>query len=335
MRPDTPEGLATTLHEAATGSDFSGVIRVDHEGRLVAERGYGLADRAHGTAATVQHRFGVASISKGFTALAIGALIDDGALSLATPARQVLGPDLPAIDGAVTVGHLLSHTSGIGDYIDETAGEITDHVLEVPVHTLADAEDFLPVLDGRPQVSAPGAEFAYNNSGFVVLALIAQRISGLPFQELVGRAVFAPAGMTRSSYPRTDEPEADVAPGYLRASGLRTNALHLPVRGSGDGGAVTTAGDLAAFWTALTSHRIVSAGTLGALLEPLSRVEEEQMRYARGFWRGMTSQLLILEGYDAGVSGRTWHDPATGLTATVLANHSEAAWPVLESIDWT
>lgn len=334
MRPDTPDELAAVLHDAAVGSDFSGAIRVDHGGRLVAERGYGLADRAHGVAATAQHRFGVASISKGFTALAIGALLDDGVLTLDTPVRPILGTDLPLIDAAVTVGQLLSHTSGIGDYIDETAGEITDHVLEVPVHTLVDAEDFLPVLDSRPQVSAPGAEFAYNNSGFVVLALIAQRVSDLSFHELVGRRVFAPAGMTCSSYPRTDEPEADVATGYLRETGLRTNTLHLPVRGSGDGGAVTTAGDLAAFWTALMGHRIVSAATLETLIEPLSVVEEEGMRYARGFWRGMTSDLLILEGYDAGVSGRSWHDPATGLIATVLANHPEAAWPVLEAIDW-
>lgn len=192
-----------------------------------------------------------------------------------------------------------------------------------------------PVLDGRPQVSAPGAEFAYNNSGFVVLALIAQRVSGLPFHDFVGRRVFAPAGMTRTSYPRTDEPAAELAAGYLHETGLRTNALHLPVRGSGDGGAVTTAGDLAAFWRALMAGRIVSAATLEALTRPLSVVEDEDMRYARGFWRGMTSDLLILEGYDAGVSGRTWHDPATGLTATVIANHSEAAWPVLQAIDWT
>lgn len=335
MRPDTPEGLAAALHDAAVGSDFSGAIRVDHDGRLVAERGYGLADRAHGIAATAQHRFGVASISKGFTALAIGTLIDDGILSLEAPVRSILGADLPLIDEAVTVGQLLSHTSGIGDYIDETAGEITDHVLEVPVHTLADAEDFLPVLDGRRHVSPPGAEFAYNNSGFVVLALIAQRVSDRSFHELVGRRVFAPAGMTRSSYPRTDELPADVAPGYLRETGLRTNALHLPVRGSGDGGAITTAGDLAAFWTALRAHRIVSAATLETLIEPVSVVEDEDMRYARGFWRGRTSDVLILEGYDAGVSGRTWHDPASGLTATVIANHSGAAWPVLGAIDWT
>ena len=121
----------------------------------------------------------------------------------------------------------------------------------MPVHTLEDAEDFLPVLADRVQESAPGERFAYNNAGFVLLALLAQRVAGEPFHDLVRTRVFAPAGMTESGYPRVDEPGRNVAHGYLHEEGLRTNVLHLPVRGSGDGGAVSTAADLAAFWTSL------------------------------------------------------------------------------------
>lgn len=324
--------LAEALHVAATNSAFSGVIRVDHGGTTVLEEGFGLADRAQEIAMTSGHRLGVASISKGFTALVIGTLIDEGALTLDSAVRPMLGVDLPLVDDAVTIGHLLSHTSGIGDYLDEDEGEITDHVLEVPVHTLEDAEDFLPVLADRAQESAPGERFAYNNAGFVLLALLAQRVAGEPFHDLVRTRVFAPAGMTESGYPRVDEPGRDVAHGYLHEEGLRTNVLHLPVRGSGDGGAVSTAADLAAFWTALVQGRIVSPTTLEQLTAPLSVVEEEGMRYGRGFWRGLDSALLILEGYDAGVSGRTWHDPATGVTASVLSNSSEGAWPVLDAV---
>ena len=175
--------LAEALHVAATDSAFSGVIRVDHGGTTVLEEGFGLADRAQEIAMTSGHRLGVASISKGFTALVIGTLIDEGALTLDSAVRPMLGVDLPLVDDAVTIGHLLSHTSGIGDYLDEDEGEITDHVLEVPVHTLEDAEDFLPVLADRVQESAPGERFAYNNAGFVLLALLAQRVAGEPFHE--------------------------------------------------------------------------------------------------------------------------------------------------------
>ncbi|MFF1529219.1 serine hydrolase domain-containing protein [Cellulomonas sp. NPDC058312] len=318
------------LHERALATGFSGVIRVDVGDTVVFAQAYGLADRAHGIPATVDHRFGVASVAKGFTALTVASLVEEGRIGLDDPVRAVLGTDLPLVDDAVTVRHLLSHTSGIGDYLDENvAGDITDHVLPVPVHLLDDVEAYLPVLDGHPQVAPPGSGFAYNNSGFVLLALVAQRRTGTEFTELVRQRVLEPAGMSRTGYPRTDELPGDVALGYLHPTGLRTNVLHLPVRGSGDGGLVTTAHDLAAFWRAVLAHRVVGAGTLAALVEPVSTVESEGMRYGLGFWLGADSPDLVLEGYDAGVSARTRHDPVTGVTVTVVANSSDGAWPVL------
>ena len=86
----------------------------------------------------------------------------------------------------MTVEHLLAHRSGIGDYLDEDAVEsVDDYVLPVPVHRLATTEDYLQVLDGHPQAFPPGERFAYNNGGFVVLALIAERAAGAPFPDLV------------------------------------------------------------------------------------------------------------------------------------------------------
>lgn len=322
------------LDDAARSSGFSGVIRIDSPEFGTVTRGYGLADRAHDVPMTVDHRLGAASIGKGFTALAVGSLIDEGRLDWDQPVRSVLGDDLPLVDDAVTVRHLLSHTSGVGDYLDESEGEITDYVLEVPVHRLDRTEAFLPVLDGRAQVSAPGAEFGYNNAGFVLAALVAERVSGVAFTDLVAERVFRLAGMTRSGYPRSDEPSGDIAVGYLFAEGPRTNQLHLPVRGCGDGGVVTTAADLAAFWAALFADRLVSSQTRTLMTAPESDVPDEGMRYGRGFWLGATSDTVILEGYDAGVSGRTWHSPASGVTGTVIANWSDGAWPVLRVLEW-
>jgi CubicO group peptidase (beta-lactamase class C family) len=318
------------LHERAVASGFSGVVHVSRGDEVLLARAYGWADRARRLAAEVDHRFAVASVAKGFTALVIGSLVEEGRLGWDDPVRPVLGADLPLVDDRVTLAHLLSHTSGIGDYLDESGdGAITDYVLTLPPHVLDDTEAYLPMLDGHPQVAEPGAGFAYSNSGFVLLALVAQRVSGTPFPDLVAERVLARAGMERTGVPRTDEPAADLAVGYLDEDGPRTNVLHLPVRGSGDGGLVTTAADLAAFWRALTAHRIVSAATLATLTEPVSTVEDEGMRYGRGFWRGLESDDLVLEGYDAGVSARTRHDPRTGLTVTVIANTSDGAWPVL------
>ncbi|HYQ74971.1 serine hydrolase domain-containing protein [Cellulomonas sp.] len=330
-RPTTaPEDLGPALHARAEASGLSGVVHVSRAEEVLFARAYGWADRARRVPATTDHRFGVASVAKGFTALTIASLVEEGRLGWDDPVRPVLGADLPLVDDRVTVDHLLRHTSGIGDYLDESGdGEITDYVLTLAPHVLDDTEAYLPMLAPHPQVSEPGAQFAYNNAGYVLLAVVAQRVAGAPFADLVADRVLAPAGMTRTGFPRSDEPAADLAVGYLDDDGPRTNVLHLPVRGSGDGGLATTAADLAAFWRALTAGRIVPAATVARLTEPLRVVEDEGMRYGRGFWLGLDSGDLVLEGYDAGVSARTRHDPATGVTVTVIANTSDGAWPVL------
>ena len=172
----------------------------------------------------------------------------------------------------MTVEHLLAHRSGIGDYLDEDAGgEITDYVMPVPVHELASTEDYLAVLDGHPTKFAAGTTFSYCNGGFVVLALLAERASGIPFHDLVrrarvraGRDVATPSSSARTSCP------AGAAVGYLEADGLRSNVLHLPVRGTGDGGIYTTAADVRALWTALFAGRVVSAEWVEEMTRPRS-----------------------------------------------------------------
>jgi len=134
---------------------------------------------------------------------------------LSTTARSVLGRDLPLIANDVTIEHLLAHRSGIGDYLDEEAGyDITDYVLTVPVHELATTEQYLAVLDGHPARFAPGERFSYCNSGYVVLALIVQRVGGAGFHDLVRQRVCGPAGMRDTEFLRADELPERTAVGY-------------------------------------------------------------------------------------------------------------------------
>jgi CubicO group peptidase (beta-lactamase class C family) len=276
--------------------------------------------------ATTDTRFAVASGSKGFTALVVASLVADGTLAYSLPARELLGADLPLIAPDVTVEHLLTHTSGIGDYLDEDDdGDIDDYVLTVPVHRLATTEAFLADLDGHPTAFAAGERFAYNNGGFMVLALLAERAGGRPFVDLVRERVLAPAGMGATDYLRSDALPGDAATGYL-ADG-RTNVFHLPVVGSGDGGAYSTVGDLRTFWAALFGGRIVDPGVVADLVRP-RHDPPEGLRYGAGFWLRPTGTAVFLEGYDAGVSFRSVHDPVSGLTHTVMANDSAGAWPV-------
>jgi CubicO group peptidase (beta-lactamase class C family) len=320
--------LRETIDREAERTAFAGVVRVDHADSVEVEAAYGLADRAHGIAMTPEHQLGTASVVKGFTALTVLSLVADGALSLSTPARSVLGADLPLIDDGVTVEHLLSHRSGIGDYIDEaTLTSSDDYVMPVPVHTLVGTEDYLAVLDGHPQVSPPGLEFVYNNGAFVVLALIAERVAGMPFADLVATRVWEPAGMVDTAFLRSDELPGTAAVGYLHADGLRTNVLHLPVRGSGDGGAYTTVADMRAFWLALLDCRIVDERWLAEMLSPRRAPTPDSLGYGLGIWQH-DGGALELHGYDAGVSYRSIHDPASGSTWTVGCTTYEGSAPI-------
>ena len=326
--------LATLVQRTAHDARFSGVVRVDHDGRTVASMAFGLADRRYGIAVTPSTRFGVASGAKAFTALTVMSLISDDLLSLDTTARSLLGDDLPLIDDAVTVRHLLGHRSGIGDYLDEsTDSDINDYVMAVPVHRLADVEDYLAVLDGFPQREPPGDTFRYNNGGFVVLSLLAERATGRPFHELVHERVVRPAGMTATGFDRGDELPGDVAIGYLHDDGLRSNVLHLPVRGSGDGGIITTVDDVHRLWRVLFDGVIVPPPVRDAMIEPLSEAPEQRLRYGLGFWLHPTGSAIMLEGIDAGVSFRTVHDPVSVTTHTTIANTSGGAWPVTKALD--
>jgi CubicO group peptidase (beta-lactamase class C family) len=334
--PITTDALDAAIEAEA----FTGVLTIDVGDRRALERCEGFANRALGIVNTPATRISAASANKGFTALVIMRLVEADRLALADPVRPILGEDLPLIDDAVTVEHLLTHTSGIGDYLDEDDdGEIDDYVFSVPLHTLAETEAFLPALDGFPQKFPPGERFAYCNGGYVVLALVAERVSGRGFHELVHTEVCERAGLTGSAFLRSDDLPGDAALGYLDEDGNRTNVLHLPVRGNGDGGMYFTADDLHRFWNALLDGRIVAPDTVAEMTRPRFDVPSEHKRYGMGFWLGRRNSALILEGYDAGASFRSTHLPETRTTVTVLGNSSEGAWPVIfalaDAIDGT
>ena len=323
------ETLENEVDRVAAETAFSGVVRVDRGDEVELAKAYGLAHRGLQVANTLETQFGVASAVKGLTALVIVSLIVDGLLELSTPARAVLGTDLPLIGDAVTFEHLLAHRSGIGDYLDEDADpDINDYMMPVPVHQLVTAEDFLVVLEGHPAKFEPGTDFSYCNGGFVVLALIAERVSGVPYHDLVHQRVCLPAGMHDSAFLRSDELPGRAALGYLDIDGVsRTNLLHLPVRGTGDGGMYMTVADVRLLWLAICEGRIVPPEWVAEMVQPRSVVSERE-RYGLGFWLAGSGEAVRLEGYDAGVSFRSWHHPSSRLTHTVISNTAEGAWPV-------
>ncbi len=326
--------LTESVRRVASETGFSGVIRIDDGDDTQLSEAYGWANRGFQLPNTLDTQFAIASGGKGFTALAVVSLIVDGELSLDTTARSVLGDDLPLIADDVTVGHLLAHRSGIGDYIDEEDQDLdsNDYVLVSPVHELATTEAFLTEVDGHPTKFAAGKRFSYCNGGYIVLALIAERADGATYHDLVTERVLVPAGLADTAFLRSDEPSGRMALGYLHPDGLRTNVLHLPVRGNGDGGIYTTVADMNAFWIAFADGRIVPEEWVAEMTRPYSEVPEESARYGLGFWLAETGPTVKLVGSDAGVSFYSAHNPATRSTWTAVSNTTDGAWPMVRHL---
>lgn len=346
------DALQDAVLDVVQQSRFSGAIRIDHGAETVLCLAAGMADRAHGIANTIDTRFAVASGTKSLTAMVVVSLVADGTLTFDTTARSLLGADLPLVDDRVTLEQLLAHRSGIGDYFDEsTMGQITDYLFTVPVHLLDATERYLAVLDGYPQRSAPGERFAYNNGAYVLLALLAERATGRGFADLLQTRVCRPAGLTATGLMRSDELPGGVARGYLAEDGLRTNVLHMPVLGGGDGGVYSTLGDVHRLWAAFLAGAVVPEDLVADMVRPHSTDTGSAHRYGLGFWLGAAAQdgasslqpapiepdpiesaPIEMEGYDAGISFRSIHHPQRDVTWTVVANTSEGAWPVARRI---
>ena len=326
-----PTLLASDARDAERAG-FSGVIRVDVGGQLLYESAHGFADRAHQVANTCQTRFAAASGTKGYTAAVVMVLVELGQLSPSTTARSLLGSDLPLIDDRVTIEHLLGHRSGIGDFLDEsTIASRNDYVMSEPVHAIDRPAAALTLLADRPMTDPPGARFAYNNGGYALLALLAERATGTSFFDLLDQFVCRPAGQRSTGVLRTDELEGDTALGYLHSDGLRCNVLHVPVRGLGDGGLYTTTEDMSRFWEALFAGEIVRPATLARMTTPQGDTPDGTP-YGLGFWLDPNTDAVELEGYDTGISFRSVHQPSRQLTWTIISNWTDGAWPLADRV---
>ncbi len=329
----TTSAITEQLQAIAAEEGFSGVVRVDLAGSVVFEGAYGLANRGLNLANTMDHQYGLASGAKSFTALTVMSMVERNELALDTTARSVLGDDLPLIDDRVTVEQLLAHRSGIGDYFDEDNHDDTnDYVLTIPVHELVTTEQYVRALDGFPTKFPPGERFEYCNGSYVVLALIAERVSGVPFHDLVDQRVCVPAALGGTAFLRSDELPGRAASGYLENEGLRTNVLHLPVRGNGDGGIYSTAADIHLLWDAIFEGRIVSPETVARMFRPQGDLAEMDLRCGLGFWLDAVTDAVSMHGFDAGTGFVSMRDPAGRFAYTVISNKGRGAWPVSERV---
>lgn len=336
------------LAARAAEDEFSGVVRIERARGVLLERGYGLANRAWGVPCRPEQRFDTASVTKLFTAVAVLQQAEAGAFSLDVSTTGYLGLEGTTIDPAVTPYHLLTHTSGMGDDADEDDGIPYETVfVERPNYSISETVDFLPQCAHNEPRFAPGEGTRYCNCSYVLLGLMVERASGLPYRDYVLRHVFGPAGMDRSGFFRMDRIEPDVAEGadpVIDASGAvvgwRRGIYSYPPVGSPDGGAHVTARDLIAFHDALQDGRLLGEELTAAMLRPKETYRElptgsHRTGYGFEFEVGPDGEVTSYwkEGLNVGVSAVLAHWPRLDVTFAVLSNRRDGAWKPIETIE--
>ena len=299
-------------------------VSVARHGTVIYSRGYGLGDLAIKSPATPLSGFRIASVTKQFTAASILLLAEDGKLAVTDPLSKFL-PGYP--HGAdMTLAQMLSHTAGLGDYINGQDGVILQEAQSRDYTT----EELLGIIQASTiQRFKPGTRYAYSNSGFALLGIVAEKVSGVPFAQFLHERIFAPVGMGGSGI----DAMADAA----KCCGYRPNHLAglgfgpvYPVSPSfiGGAGAIRSCTDDLCRWhNALLTGKILKPQSVVAMLTP-QRLKDGRVVVAEHEGYGFGQRLgmeygrpyLMHGGMVNGFASHLRSYPLDGVTVACLYN---------------
>ena len=279
VKPAAPAQEIDALLARAIPADGPGVAVIAvKDGKTVFRKAYGMANLELGVPLAPDSVFRLGSITKQFTAVAVLMLAEEGKLSLSDPITKHL-PGYPAHGHVITVEHLLTHTSGIRSYTG-LPGYMTGPKVRADLTTA----ELVEVFSKEPMDFAPGAEWRYNNSGYVLLGAILEKVSGKPYGELLAERIFRPLGMKSTRVGDEGPILAKRAAGYTRDGETVANARFLSMTQPHAAGAlVSTVDDLALWDAALYTERLVKKASLEKAWTPAVTRDGKPTRYGYGF----------------------------------------------------
>ncbi len=296
----------------ATPSTPGCVVAVSQHGKMIVNRAYGLADLERGVPLSLDSVFDIASIRKQFVAAAVLLLVEEGRLSLSDDVHKHV-PELPDYGHKITLDHLLTHTSGLRDW--------------VPLRNWANGsyDAMTMILRQRGLNFAPGEEWSYSNSGYVLLTEIVARTSGMSFSEFARKRLFEPLGMKNTIYVNDLRAVIKNRALAYEPEGNRWRMAMLLDNERGGGGALfSTASDLVLWSDALASHRL-GRFVSEKIEEPTRLNNGRKLNYGRGlgFTTNYAGRVLLHSGGAAGYRSILVRFPEQGMSIAVLCNAGE------------
>jgi len=304
-------------------------LAIRYGSRPVYIKGYGYANITTSTPAQANTIYEIGSITKQFTAAAIMQLVERGKLGLDDPVSKFL-PDYPKPGRSVLIRQLLNHTSGIPNYTDLAATQQVSVDL-TRAHT---PEEIMTFFKDLPLEFTPGTQWRYSNSGYFLLGVIIERVTGLTYPEYVQRNIFTPLGLASTSYCIPSLPE--LAQGYQSSADGKLQSVPW-VHSSffyAAGGICSTVGDLIKWQRALAEGRVVSADSYRKMITPATLPDGKPLTYGYGLGVDVQDGRTVIShaGQTPGFSGGLIYYPDNDLAVAVLTNSDQGirAQDVLE-----
>jgi CubicO group peptidase (beta-lactamase class C family) len=298
-------------------------------GRTILAKGYGFADLENDVPATAETVYRIGSITKQFTSAAIMRLVEQGKLSLDDTLQKFL-PNFPTQGNRVTVRHLLNHTSGIKSYT--SLGPRWARVIRLDLAP----DSVVALFANEPFDFKPGDAWAYDNSGYFLLGMIIEKVSGKPYGQYVKDELFTPLGLESTIYcdqaPLIKHRAQGYAPqpggGFINAEPLSMTQPYAA------GSLCSTVTDLAAWTLALSSGKVVSPASYKMMTTPLTLNDGKPLTYGFGLGIGTLGGHRQVS-HNGGINGfisELHHYPDDSLVTVVLTNTGALAAVQLERL---
>jgi len=325
--------LDSLFQKKYTRQGFNGTVLIAQKGVTIYENAFGYRDLSSKTKLTLNSAFQLASISKTFTGVAILMMIQEGKIRLYDSIQQYL-PQFPY--HGITIGELLSHRSGLPNYLYTFEDKRMQN--EAPPTNDSILKWFCEANPTPPPYGKPGKHFSYNNSNFVLLSCILQKVSGMRYADFIRTRIFEPLEMHHSYI---DTPTSDSLK-ELRTSGHngnRVNRRDFYDGVYGDKGVYSTVEDMAKWYYALINNCLLNKYWLKQAFTPRNLEKKSTHNYGLGFrLKTKSSNMKKVEyvyhtGWWQGYSTMFWYSPANDYIIIILSNkHSNCVYDIKTAI---
>jgi len=324
------ENLTAYIEKRVAADKFSGAVLVAKDGVPIFKKAYGLASIGYNIPNRTDTKFNLGSMNKMFTAVAVAQLAEQGKLSFSdTIGKHLADYSNKVVADKVTIHHLLTHTSGLGDYFNSKFEDSSRAKFKT-------VQDHLPLFVNESLKFEPGAKWQYSNAGFMVLGAIIEKVSGQNYFDDVREHIYKPAGMMNTDAYEMDSDTPNLATGYTNRvpKGMPTPAqrksnifIHV-FKGSPAGGGYSTVEDLLRFATALLGHKLLSSKSTDIILTGKTNTPRgENEKYAYGFFEEIVNgqRQVGHGGAFSGINAELRMYPSNGYTVVVMSNYDPPA----------